>query len=215
MNLGKFKELPIIGILRGINNKDIQPLIDCVINSGLTTLEITMNTSGAGKLIKEMVKYSSGRLVIGAGTVLNMNELGIALESGATFIVMPIYIKEIVNYCVNNNIPVFPGALTPTEIYDAWSGGASMVKVFPSSVFGPKYFQEIKAPLNSIDLLACGGVSPDSIGEYFSFGATGVAFGASIFKLEWINNNMYKKISDQIKKLIQAYFNWKNIEMMN
>lgn len=215
MNLGKFKELPIIGILRGINDNHIYPLVDCVIDSGLTTLEITMNTTGAGKLIKEMVRYTSGRLVIGAGTVLNMNDLETALESGASFIVMPNYIKEIVNYCANNNIPIFPGALTPTEIYNAWIGGASMVKVFPSSVFGPRYFQEIKAPLNNIDLLACGGVSPDSIGDYFSFGASGVAFGASIFKLEWINNNMYNEISNQIRKLVQAYFDWRNTGLTN
>ena len=84
-----------------------------------------------------------------------MKDLKIALKSGATFIVMPVLIKDVLKYCVKNKIPVFPGALTPGEIYQAWDAGSTMVKVFPAKFFGPEYFREIKGPFNNIQLLAC------------------------------------------------------------
>ena len=155
MDVKNFKRLPILGILRGITKKAIEPLVEAACASGLQTIEITMNTASAYSLIRQAVRVSRKRLTIGAGTVTSMKTLKTALAAGATFIVMPVLIKDVVRYCVKNRIPVFPGALTPQEIYNAWDAGASMVKVFPSGFFGPEYFKEIKAPFADIQLLAC------------------------------------------------------------
>ena len=127
------------------------------------------------------------------------------MDAGATFIVSPIINEDLVNFCAVNNIPVFPGALTPNEIYKAWNLGASMVKVFPAKTFGPAYFKEIKAPLNSIKLMATGGVSVDNVREFVKNGADAISFGASIFKQNWMRNNEYHLIENEIKKLIQNY----------
>ncbi|MBU0549616.1 MAG: bifunctional 4-hydroxy-2-oxoglutarate aldolase/2-dehydro-3-deoxy-phosphogluconate aldolase, partial [Candidatus Omnitrophica bacterium] len=170
MNRESFKKLPVLGILRGIKLEIVQELIEAIIASGLRSIELAMNTPAAGVIIKEMVRVAEGRLVIGAGTVLTKDDLQRALDSGASFIVLPVLIPEIVEYCVKNKIPVFPGALTPQEIYQASRAGATMVKVFPSKFFGPAYIKEIKAPLPDIELLACGGVSVTTIKEYFSNG---------------------------------------------
>ena len=99
-----------------------------------------------------------------------------ALGAGATFIVMPVLVEDVVSRCVRNKIPVFPGALTPQEIYNAWNAGATMVKVFPSGSFSSAYFKEIKGPFNGIKLLACCGITPDNIKDYFVCGASAVAF---------------------------------------
>ena len=99
-----------------------------------------MNTAAASSLIRQMVKASDGRLVVGAGTVLTMGDLYSALDAGATFIVLPVLVPDVVEYCAKNSIPVFPGALTPQEISNAWRAGATMVQVFPAGLFGPKYF---------------------------------------------------------------------------
>lgn len=202
MDINKFKELPLLGILRGIEADMIEPLVETVVSSGLKTIEITMNTAGASDLIRQMVKAADGRLVVGAGTVLTMNDLHSALDAGATFIVLPVLVKDIVEYCAKNSIPVFPGAFTPQEIYDAWVAGATMVKVFPAGLFGPTYFTEIKGPFNDIELLACGGVSAETIEIFFSCQASAAAFGGSIFKKSWLENGDFARIKESIETLI-------------
>jgi len=202
MDLDGFKKLPLLGILRGIDNNVIERLGEAVISSGLKYIEITMNTHGAPDLIRQMVRYSAGALTIGAGTVISMEDLYSALDAGATFIVLPVFIPDVVEYCTKNSIPVFPGAFTPQEIYNAWNAGATMVKVFPSGVSGPGYFKEIKGPFKDIELLACGGVREETINKFFENGASAVAFGGSIFKNQWIKDRDFKKIRDAIKILI-------------
>ena len=134
MDLSLFNKLPILGILRGITSDSIEPLTETAVSSGLYAIEITMNTPDAPGLISQMAKTADGRLAVGAGTVLTMDDLRSALDAGATFIVMPALIADVMDYCVKNSIPVFPGALTPQEIYNAWNAGATMVKVFPDPV---------------------------------------------------------------------------------
>ncbi len=205
MNLTQFKKLPILGIVRGIEPAVIKPLVETVIAARLGTLEITMNTPGAPALIREAIKTSNDRLTIGAGTVLTMDSLKSALDAGATFIVMPTVVSPIVRYCVENKIPVFPGALTPQEIYNAWDAGATMVKVFPAGFFGPAYFKEIKGPFQDIKLLACSGVTPDNLGAYFANGADAIAFGGSVFRKELLSARDFPAIGKSVKKYIDAY----------
>jgi len=205
MKLEEFKKNPILGILRGVGASDIEPLVETVVQVGLGTIEITMNTEGASDLIKQMVRVAGKSLTVGAGTVLTKDDLHKALDAGASFIVLPTLVEEVVSYCAKHAIPVFPGALTPQEIYNAWRAGATMVKVFPAKFFGPTYFKEIKGPFSDIELLACGGVNPDNIATFFSSGAAAVAFGGSIFKKEWLKADEFKEIGSELSLLIKAY----------
>ena len=205
MDVDRFNELPILGILRVIKADAVEPLTDTIVSSGLKTVEITMNTDDAPYLIRKMAGAADDRLTIGAGTVLSMDDLRSALDAGASFIVLPVMIPDVVEYCANHSIPVFPGAFTPQEIYNAWSAGATMVKVFPAKFFGPDYFKEIRGPFGDIKLLACGGITSDSIGSFFSSGASAVAFGGSIFKKEWLDAREFTLIGDAIRELISRY----------
>ncbi len=204
------KELPVIGILRGISEKQVEPVSGIIISAGLKCIEVTMNTPDADQLINKIVNLSANKFIVGAGTVVNMCDLMKALDAGAKFIVMPSIVEDVIEYCVLNDIPVFPGALTPTEIFNAWSMGAAMVKVFPATVFGPRYFRDVKAPFMDIELMAVGGVSSDNIREFFEMGASGAAFGASIFKKEWLEKKEYNKIETGIKAMIKGYNDWKS-----
>jgi 2-dehydro-3-deoxyphosphogluconate aldolase/(4S)-4-hydroxy-2-oxoglutarate aldolase len=177
--------------------------METVISSGLKAIEITMNTEDAPQLLKSAVRYSDKRLMIGAGTVLDMRSLKSALDSGATFIVMPVLVEEAVGYCLKNKIPCFPGALSPQEIYRAWKAGATMVKVFPAGVFGPAYFKELKGPFRDIELLACGGVTAENMKDYFANGASAIAFGASVFRKEWLARKDFASIAGSIKKFVE------------
>ena len=204
MNVTNFKKKPILGILRGADRGIIEPLVEAVIAAGLGSLEITMNTAHAAELIRKAQQVAAGRLTLGAGTVLTIKDLKLALKSGATFIVMPVLVKDVVESCVKNKIPVFPGAFTPQEIYQAWSLGATMVKVFPAKFFGPEYFREIKGPFNNIELLACSGVTAENMQDYFASGANAVSFGASVFRKEWLENKDFKSIGQAVKRFITA-----------
>jgi 2-dehydro-3-deoxyphosphogluconate aldolase / (4S)-4-hydroxy-2-oxoglutarate aldolase len=205
MQLEMFTRLPVMGIVRGIKEDEIEPLVATVIEAGLPAIEITMNTEGAAHLIEKMVECAAGRIMIGAGTVLTMQELEQASAAGAGFIVSPTFIPDVVAYCVRHEIPIFPGALTPQEIFTAWQAGARMVKVFPAKFFGPEYFKEIKGPFRDIPLLACGGVSSATIQQYFRCGASAVAFGGSIFRREWLEKREFSRVGQAIKELIAAY----------
>jgi 2-dehydro-3-deoxyphosphogluconate aldolase/(4S)-4-hydroxy-2-oxoglutarate aldolase len=204
MDIKKFRKLPLLGIVRGIVIDVIEPLVETVVASGLQSIEITMNTENAPALIRKMSTVAGDKLMVGAGTVLTMEELHQALDAGATFIVMPTLVPPIVRYCKSNNIPVFPGALTPTEIHTAWCSGATMVKVFPSTFFGPAYFKEIKGPFQDIELLACGGITPENVSSFISSGAAAVAFGGSVFKKEWLEKPDFQQISNKIKAFVQS-----------
>ena len=210
MDLPSFNKLPIMGILRGVNPKVIDHLIETIVSSGLKTIEFALNTPGSAATLSRAAKISKKRLTIGAGTVLTMDSLKLALDKGASFIVMPTLIMDIVDYCVKKTIPVFPGALTPQEIYNAWRSGATMVKVFPAKFFGPSYFKEIKGPFKDIRLLACGGVTSENIKSFFESGASAVAFGGSIFKKEWLERKEFSRIGEAIKELVSKTGKKKN-----
>jgi 2-dehydro-3-deoxyphosphogluconate aldolase/(4S)-4-hydroxy-2-oxoglutarate aldolase len=204
MDIEKFRKKPVLGILRGIESDCLEPLTEAVISSGLEAIEITMNTEGSGGLISKMARCAKGRIAVGAGTVLDKDSLREALDAGATFIVMPVLIEDVIKYCVKNKIPVFPGALTPQEIYNAWNAGATMVKVFPSGFFGPAYFKEIKGPFNDIELLACGGVTSENMKDYFASGASAIAFGAGVFKKELLAKRDFAGIGASVKRYMDA-----------
>ena len=205
MDIDQFRQLPIMGILRGGCPDIIEPLVETVLSSGLKTLEITMNTPSAPTLISQMQRIAGQHLTIGAGTVLSMEDLHAALDSGATFIVLPTLESEVVQYCRERSIPVFPGALTPQEIHNAWRAGATMVKVFPAKFFGPAYFQEIRGPFPEVELLACGGVTPSNLQSFFSCGATAVAFGASVFRKDWLDARDFSRIGESIEAILSAF----------
>ncbi len=194
-----------MGILRGIRHLETAPLAEAIIRSGLNAVEITMNTKGAAAMMADMKKSLGGRAVMGAGTVLSMDQLRAALDSGASFIVTPVFVEDVVSYCVKHSIPVFPGALTPSEIYRAWCAGAAMVKVFPSKFFGPEYFSQIKGPFEDIELLACGGISPENISAFVKNDVSAFAFGASVFRREWLDKGDYDSVTAAIKDLIGSY----------
>lgn len=194
-----------IAIARGLDEKTLFAAFNAVIKGGIKNLEITMNTDNAPELIKKADNEFKKEVQIGAGTVVTMNELDKALDAGAKFIVSPVVNIEMIQYCRDNKIPVFPGALTPTEIYSAWEAGATMVKVFPvSTLGGPDYIKNLKGPLNSVKLLATGGVRPENVLEYIEKGADGIGLGGQLFNKEWISAGEYYKITTAAESFLKV-----------
>ena len=202
MDLDKFIEKPVLGIIRGIKPLSIKPLSDAIVTAGLETVEITMNTDNAAEMIRELKSISKGKLCVGAGTVLTLKEMQRAIKAGAEFIVMPVFIETVADNCLKNRVPFFPGAFTPQEVFRAWRSGAAMVKVFPAGLGGAGHIKAIKGPFDKIKLMAVGGIKLNNISEYLSAGADAVAFGSSIFKVELIEEGRFDLIEQNIKSFV-------------
>jgi 2-dehydro-3-deoxyphosphogluconate aldolase/(4S)-4-hydroxy-2-oxoglutarate aldolase len=200
-----FNKMPVIGIMRNIPDECVEPIADVYCRSGLTCLEITMNSSNAEKHIRSLVETYGGRLNIGAGTVCSMTDLQKALTAGAQFIVTPIINEEVIKTCVELKIPIFPGAYTPSEIYKAWSMGATMVKLFPASDLKPGNIKEILAPLNFVSLMPTGGVTLENFAEYFRQGAKAVGIGSHLFPKDIVARQDWTALSEVYKTFVKKY----------
>ncbi|WP_281612821.1 bifunctional 4-hydroxy-2-oxoglutarate aldolase/2-dehydro-3-deoxy-phosphogluconate aldolase [Flammeovirga sp. SubArs3] len=192
-----FEETPVVGILRNVSQEEVDFIVPIYISSGYSSLEITMNTEGATQLIAQL-RDDYPSLNVGAGTVCSMDDLEKALMAGAQFIVTPIVNVEVIAKCKSLEVPVFSGALTPTEIYTAWEAGASAVKIFPCSQFGFQYIKDVLAPLNTIKVLPTGGVTKKNISNFFAAGATGVGMGSSLFPKEMIKEKDEKALRNHL-----------------
>lgn len=205
-----WEEMPLVGIMRGIPPAAMLRVAGLYAEAGLTTLEITMNSEGALPTLKTLSERYGRKLNIGAGTVLNPEELDRALSAGAQFIVTPVLNPAVISRCVEQKIPVFPGAYTPTEIYQAWEMGADMVKVFPASGLGAGYIKNVKAPMRFLKLLPTGGINLDNCLDFLQAGASGIALGSSLFPPALIREEDWdglKKIFEQFQQKILRFRN--------
>jgi len=206
-SLELFYRAPVVGILRGLSLDTIRDLARSYVGAGWYTLEVTMNTEGAPEIISSL-RNEFPELNIGAGTVCNMKDLEKALKAGAQFIVTPIMDEEVIRAAVARNITIFPGAYTPTEIYRAWSMGASAVKIFPATQLGPRFIKDVMAPLNGIKLLPTRGIAKENIRSFFEAGAAGVGMGSSLFDDRLIKNKNFDGLRNhflEIKNEINEY----------
>lgn len=203
---------PIIGVVRGIGKKHLTKAIEAAVDGGINCVEIAMNSPDAIQLINLASVYFEKNCCIGAGTVLTCDECKAAIDAGARYIIAPNSQKEIIDICKSSGIPVIPGALTPTEVYQAWSFGASMVKLFPvGSVGGPDYIKELKGPYNHIPFVAFSGISLDKVDDYFLAGVSGIGLGKRLFNSDWVKDGQFDKIKNCAQDYTKAVTKYKNI----
>lgn len=191
----KFNSMPLVGIMRNIPSIHTENILRSFYLSGLTTIELTINSPGFEESLHLALSLFKGKLNIGAGTVCTTADLQRALGAGAQFIVTPIIEEEIIKICKKKNIPVFSGAYTPTEIYTAWKHGADVVKVFPVTGQATEYIRAIKGPFPQIRLLPTGGVHIDNCVDLLKAGADGLGIGSSLFNTAIINKG-YNKLGE-------------------
>lgn len=200
-----FEALPVIGILRGFNRQQLIEIVSAAQRGGLTNLEITMNTADAAQQIREANALVGDRVNIGAGTVTSLALLEEALNAGASFIVTPNLHSVVLARCVQDRVPVFPGAFSPNEVVRAWSMGATMVKIFPAETLGPAYLRALKAPLPGIKLLPTGGVDLATLPEFLKAGADGFGVGSPLFDRQRIESGDWPWVEAQCRAFAAAY----------
>ena len=209
-SLNRFRSVPVMGIARGLSRQQLENLLPPYIASGLNTIEITLDTPDAVALISSLKASAGDALQIGAGTVRTLTDLDKALKAGAVFIVTPVLNLEVVRACVQQSVPVFPGAFTPTEIYDAHAAGATMVKVFPASLLGPEYIRQIKAPLRDVPLMPTGGVDLSALKEYRKAGADAYGIGTPLFTKELLAKADHNFWLDHFRSFVAEFIGDEN-----
>jgi 2-dehydro-3-deoxyphosphogluconate aldolase/(4S)-4-hydroxy-2-oxoglutarate aldolase len=189
-------DIPVIGILRGVDSSLFSGIMDASFKAGLQAMEITMNTPGAADILAENRNNVPDGKYLGMGTIRNIREAEIAADRGAMFFVTPNVDTSVIEFAVSKHIPVIAGALTPTEVYAAWAAGATMIKVFPCNGFGPGYIKDLHGPFDDIPLVAVGGVTISNVNDYLKAGAIAVGVGNSLFG----ENAMKQRRMDDVGK---------------
>ncbi len=195
--------VPVIGILRGVPPDFFPQLLQASFKAGLQALEVTMNTPGAADMLRQNMCLVPEGCYLGMGTVRNLQEAKVAIDAGAMFLVTPNTDVDVIAYAKQHRVPIVAGALTPTEVYQAWSAGAEMVKVFPCP--GPKYIKDLLGPMEDVRLVAVGGVKQDNLREFLDAGAEAVGVGNSLFGDELLGNKdaegVLRHMSEYLKRI--------------
>jgi len=177
--LSKIRSERVVALIRA-NSPD--GLIDCaraLADGGLTSIELTMTTPGAIRML-EKATAELPDFLFGLGTVLDAETARLGILAGARFVVTPALRSDVITTCRRYGIPVFCGALTPTEILAAWEAGADAAKIFPAEFFGAGYIKSVKAPFPQIEMVPTGGVNEQNVGDFLRAGAFAVAAGSSL-----------------------------------
>jgi 2-dehydro-3-deoxyphosphogluconate aldolase / (4S)-4-hydroxy-2-oxoglutarate aldolase len=202
--LREIKQSRIIAIVRGIDEQHIESVAEALYLGGIKVMEITLNTPGALSMIAALQRNLGEKMYIGAGTVLDLEDAQKAITAGAAFLVTPNTDEEVIRFAKSKHIPIFPGAMTPTEIVKAWKAGATAVKLFPSASMGIAFIKELMGPLGHIPLMAVGGVTEANIKEFLSIGCYGLGIGSSLFDKKEIAAGNYSWVTDKAARLIAA-----------
>ncbi len=177
----QIRNIGVIPVVRATTADEAMRTIDAIREGGISVLEITMTVPGAIKVIEEVANRFGNEAVVGAGTVLDPEIAEACISSGAQFVVSPALNLDTIACCRRHEITVMPGALTPTEVVQAWNAGADFVKVFPAgAVGGPSYLKSLKAPLPQIELVPTGGVSLKTAADFIKAGAAALGVGADL-----------------------------------
>ena len=184
--------------------EDAVPLAGALLKGGITFMEITFRTECAADCI-EVISREVPDMTVGAGTVINVEQAKTAVARGAKFIVSPGLDEETVRWALDNDIPVIPGTVTPTEIMKAVGMGLRVLKFFPADVYGGiKAIKALSAPFGQVRFLPTGGVSPDNLKDFISNKAVAAVGGSWVCKKDDIANHDWDKITALSAEAVQA-----------
>jgi len=200
----QIKDTGIIPVVRATSADEAMRAIDAIREGGISVLEITMTVPGAIKVIEQVSQRYGKDALVGAGTVLDPEIAEACVSSGAQFVVSPALNLETIACCRKLDIAVMPGALTPTEVVQAWNAGADFVKVFPAgAVGGASYLKALKAPLPQIEMIPTGGVSLITAPDFIRAGAAALGVGTDLVDIEALRKGQAAHITERAKQFLQ------------
>ena len=199
----------LVPVIRTSSADEARQAVEVLSTVGMEIFEITLTTPNATELIKELAD-TKPEILLGAGTVLNVEQAKNCIEAGAKFIVSPMFDAEIVKFCNAQKIAVMQGALTPTEVLMAWNSGTDVVKVFPADALGgAKYIKTLKSVFPNVKIMPTGGVSLETIADFLKSGVIAVGVGTDLVDVKAIREGNLELIAEKAKKYLEAVSNEK------
>lgn len=198
------KERRWVAVIRGKNEAEAISRLQCCQEEGVKAIELTLTIPNAIPLIEKTLSKKCEKELVGAGTVLTLDEAKKLIQMGVDFIVSPGLNLEIARFCQEKDFLYIPGVFTPTEVTQAVSAGLSLLKLFPSQFLGAEYLRALKAPFPQAEFMPTGGISIDNLADWFKSGAVCLGIGSPLFGSKEI---------DETRKIIQAFS--KAIEKLN
>jgi 2-dehydro-3-deoxyphosphogluconate aldolase/(4S)-4-hydroxy-2-oxoglutarate aldolase len=200
---GFLSEVPLVGLLRGVPPDLAAAAAAACVRGGITAIEVTMDSDDPlGQLAGIQAKVPGA--MVGVGTVLTLDEAREAVAAGAAFVVSPHFDEAIVRYCIDEELPVIPGAATPTEILQAWRAGAALVKVFPAGPLGIAYVRAVADAIKRVALMVTGGVTETNLTAFFAAGASAATIGSWLFSKEALASGEMALVETNARRLVTA-----------
>src|SRR5256714_15073110 len=204
----RIRDIGVIPVVRASSAEEAVEVVEAIKAGGVSLAEITMTVPGAVQVIEQLTERFGDEAIVGAGTVLDPEIARACIDVGARFVVSPALNLETIALCRQQDVPVMPGALTPTEIVTAWNAGADFVKVFPCGAMGgASYIKSLKAPLPQIELVPTGGVTLANAASFIEAGAAAVGVGADLVNTKAIRAGQPEKITQAARAFIEAVHN--------
>lgn len=203
-------ETKVIAIVRGIPSTQICDLAGAILAGGLRCLEVTFDHSSKGGIeetlrsIRLLSERFENEIEVGAGTVMTAEEVNLAKEAGAGYIISPNADEAVIRETRRLELVSIPGAMTATEAACAWSWGAHIVKLFPAGILGPEYIKALRGPLGHIPFTAVGGVTPQNTPDFLRAGCVGVGVGGNLVSAKLVSEGKLDEITNTARAYAQA-----------
>ena len=176
--LEQLDDVPVVAILRR-PKVDLEFCVQTLVDAGIRFIEVTIDSPGCLSFLESIAGKFQGPL-FGAGTVTTPELAEKAIKAGAKFLVTPNFSREVIRIAQSHQVFIFPGAMTPTEIFSAYQAGADVIKVFPAATLGSSFFKELRGPFPQIPLMATGGITVENAPGFFAAGANALGVGGSL-----------------------------------
>jgi len=201
--MARIRELRLVAVVRS-TAEQVQPAVNALLDGGVEAIEITFSVPKAPEMIALVKDRLGGRVLLGAGTVLDPQKASDAIAAGARYIVAPNTNFDVVRLCNERDVAVIPGAFTPSEVAAAWQGGADCVKLFPAGSLGIPYLKALRAPMPDIPIMPTGGVDVDNAVDWLRAGAVALGVGSKLVLKDALANGRYDVITEAARKFIAA-----------
>ena len=193
-------ECGIAAVVRGQSDEQILKAIEAALEGGVNVIEVTFTVPNPLEIIGSLAAKIGEDVILGAGTVLTPEMASNAIDAGAQFIVSPSTNLATIEMAKSRGAPVFPGALTPTEVITAWQAGGDIVKIFPANVMGPSYFKDLHGPFPDIPFMPTGGVDLNTAKSWLEAGAVCLGVGGALIDKKLMAEGNFAEITARARK---------------
>lgn len=202
--LETIKTLGVVAVIRGPSAELTVKMVDALVAGGITGIEVTYSTPNAEQVVAELAKKYGDKIVLGMGTLTEPAQAQAAKSVGAAYLVSPICEPALVKAMVASGLAVMAGALTPSEVFQAYKLGSDVVKIFPGSLAGPAYVKALRGPFPYIQFMPTGGVSAANLSDWFAAGVIAVGAGSELCPPNLAKEGKFDEITHRAKEFAKA-----------